>query len=44
MQPDHSELLRPPQAALYLGLSTSTLAKHRVTGDGPRYYLVTPEW
>ena len=29
--------LRVPQAADYLGLSTSTLAKMRLRGDGPRY-------
>ena len=33
--------LRPPQAAEYLGgLSTSTLAKWRVSGFGPRYLRV----
>jgi predicted DNA-binding transcriptional regulator AlpA len=29
--------LRAPQAADYLGLSTSTLAKMRLRGDGPPY-------
>ena len=29
--------LRPKQAARYLGLSRSTLAKMRVYGTGPRY-------
>jgi predicted DNA-binding transcriptional regulator AlpA len=29
--------LRVPQAADYLGLSTSTLAKMRLRGDGPPY-------
>ncbi len=30
-------LLRSEQAADYLGLSTSTLAKMRLRGDGPPY-------
>lgn len=29
--------LRPKQAAKYLGLSRSTLAKMRIYGKGPRY-------
>lgn len=29
--------LRAPEAAQYLGLSTSTLAKMRLRGDGPPY-------
>jgi predicted DNA-binding transcriptional regulator AlpA len=29
--------LRAPEAAGYLGLSTSTLAKMRLRGDGPPY-------
>jgi predicted DNA-binding transcriptional regulator AlpA len=29
--------LKPSQAADYLGLKPSTLAKMRVRGDGPRY-------
>ena len=29
--------LRVPEAAEYLGLSTSTLAKMRLRGDGPPY-------
>ena len=42
MSADHSQtqikaILRPPEAALYLGLSESTLAKQRLRGDGPRY-------
>jgi predicted DNA-binding transcriptional regulator AlpA len=32
-----SEAMRPPQAANYVGLSASTLAKRRLTGDGPRF-------
>jgi len=30
-------LFRPSQAAFYLGLSVSTLAKMRMRGDGPPY-------
>lgn len=30
-------LLRPSQAAAYLGISPSTLAKFRLTGDGPPF-------
>ena len=30
-------MLRAPRAAAYLGLSTSTLAKMRLRGDGPIY-------
>jgi hypothetical protein len=30
-------LLRVPEAASYIGLSTSTLAKMRLRGDGPPY-------
>ena len=38
---DAIQRLRPPQAAEYLGgLSTSTLAKWRVSGFGPRYLRV----
>ncbi len=32
--------LRPVQAAEYVGLSSSTLAKLRVTGQGPGYVKV----
>jgi len=32
--------LRAPAAAEYLGLSTSTLAKMRLRGDGPVYMKV----
>jgi len=32
--------LTPNQAAEYIGLSTSTLAKMRHRGDGPRYMKV----
>ncbi len=30
-------ILRTPEAAEYLGLSTSTLEKNRVAGEGPRF-------
>jgi predicted DNA-binding transcriptional regulator AlpA len=29
---------RTPEAALYVGLSASTLEKFRLTGEGPIYY------
>lgn len=32
-----SSKLRAPDAAQYVGLSASTLAKMRMRGDGPRY-------
>jgi predicted DNA-binding transcriptional regulator AlpA len=35
-----SRKLRAPAAAGYLGLSTSTLAKMRLRGDGPPYSKV----
>jgi len=34
---DDSSLLTTPQAAKYLNWSPSTLAKKRLTGDGPAY-------
>ena len=34
--------LRAPAAAEYLGLSTSTLAKMRLRGDGPAYAKAGP--
>ena len=33
--------LRPAQAADYLGLAVSTLAKMRVTGEGPVFHKLT---
>jgi predicted DNA-binding transcriptional regulator AlpA len=30
-------VLRTPEAAIYCGLSESTLEKRRLTGDGPRF-------
>ena len=34
--------LRAPAAAAFVGLSTSTLAKMRLRGDGPPYSKLTP--
>jgi len=34
--------LRAPQAAAYVGLSPSTLAKMRLRGDGPMYSKAGP--
>jgi hypothetical protein len=33
----HQKLLKPLDAAEFLGLSTSNLAKRRMTGEGPRF-------
>ena len=38
----HLKKLRAPEAAKYLGSSTSTLAKMRLRGDGPPYSKVGP--
>ncbi len=38
----HGRMLRAPDAAAYLGLSPSTLAKMRVRGDGPAYAKAGP--
>jgi predicted DNA-binding transcriptional regulator AlpA len=35
-------LLRPPEAAPYIGLSVSTLAKQRLRGDGPKFVRLSP--
>jgi predicted DNA-binding transcriptional regulator AlpA len=35
-------ILRPPKAASYLGLATSTLAKQRLRGDGPKFVRLSP--
>jgi len=35
--PEHNEILKPADAAAYLQLSPSTLAKLRLYGTGPRY-------
>jgi hypothetical protein len=37
------EYMRPTQAAEYLGVSQSYLAKFRVSGDGPVYSKPTPK-
>ncbi len=37
-----STKLRAPQAAAYVGLSPSTLAKMRLRGDGPVYSKAGP--
>lgn len=37
-----SPKMRPPGAAFYLKLSTSTLAKMRLRGDGPAYSKAGP--
>jgi predicted DNA-binding transcriptional regulator AlpA len=34
--------VRPPEAAKYVGISTSTLAKMRLRGDGPAYLKLGP--
>jgi len=38
----HSPTMRAPEAAKYLGLSASTLAKMRLRGDGPVYSKLGP--
>jgi len=35
-----SKMMRPPEAAHYLGLSESSLAKWRCSGTGPAYMKV----
>ena len=37
-----ARMLRAPEAAVYLGLAASTLAKMRMRGDGPPYSKVGP--
>lgn len=36
------QVLRPSAAAKYLGVTTSTLARWRVTGEGPRFGKIGP--
>ena len=36
-------LMRPLQAARYIGLANSTLAKMRLRGDGPTYVKAGPK-
>ena len=38
----HGRIMRAPDAAAYLGLAPSTLAKMRVRGDGPVYSKAGP--
>lgn len=38
----HERWLRPAEAANYLGVSASTLAKRRLRGDGPPFVKVGP--
>ena len=42
MTSNNNILWRPPKAAAYVGLSVSTLAKKRLTGDGPTYIRLSP--
>jgi predicted DNA-binding transcriptional regulator AlpA len=42
METQATKKLRAPVAALYLGLSASTLAKMRLRGDGPVYAKAGP--
>lgn len=42
MDPLTRRKLRSPEAAAYLGLSASTLAKMRLRGDGPPYCKAGP--
>jgi predicted DNA-binding transcriptional regulator AlpA len=37
MNTNNQILLRPPEAAVYIGLAKSTLAKQRLRGDGPKF-------
>ena len=39
---DITTYLRTRDAALYVGLTVSTLAKMRLRGDGPRYHKAGP--
>jgi len=42
MNINNSPLLRAPEAAAYVGLSASTMAKMRLRGDGPLYAKAGP--
>jgi predicted DNA-binding transcriptional regulator AlpA len=42
MNTHEQRLLRPPEAAPYIGLSVSTLAKQRLRGDGPKFVRLSP--
>jgi predicted DNA-binding transcriptional regulator AlpA len=37
MTDQRSDMMRPPEAAQYVGLAPSTLAKCRIRGDGPAF-------
>jgi len=37
MNTHDQKMFRPPEAAPYIGLSVSTLAKQRLRGDGPKF-------
>jgi hypothetical protein len=41
--PSVSALLFPDQAARYLLLSVSTLARMRISGNGPKFLRVSPQ-
>jgi predicted DNA-binding transcriptional regulator AlpA len=42
MTANQQTMLRPPEAGRYIGLSTSTLAKQRLRGDGPKFVRLSP--
>jgi predicted DNA-binding transcriptional regulator AlpA len=42
MNTSNQNILRPPEAGKYLGLSASTLAKQRLRGDGPKFVRLSP--
>ena len=42
MSTEFTNVMRPPRAAEYLGLAISTLAKRRLTGNGPRFVRLSP--
>ena len=44
MPEDISKYMKPPQAAAYLQVATSTLAKKRVYGDGPVAFRKHSQW
>jgi predicted DNA-binding transcriptional regulator AlpA len=42
MNKSNQNVLRPPEAGRYIGLSASTLAKQRLRGDGPKFVRLSP--
>jgi predicted DNA-binding transcriptional regulator AlpA len=42
MNTHDQKMFRPPEAAPYIGLSVSTLAKQRLRGDGPKFIRLSP--